>query len=370
VGGSEGAGAEGDSGGGEAGLLASVAWARARDGMTMAIVMRVQTATTVRMRPSYLTWATKWHWSRVDAILPCMNDFAHQPATVRIGESKVARLGFGAMQLPGPMVWGEPKDPDQARAVLRRVIELGIQLIDTSWYYGPHVANRFIAETLHPYPKDLVIATKLGGRRTPDKGWAPALRPDELRAGCDEDLRALRLERIDLVHLRWIEGGGVPFKESLDAMIALKREGKVRHLGLSNVTLAQIKEAMEKTPIVDVQNLYNVAAGEKKLGKLPIATVEGQEAIVDFCATQGIAFLPFFPLAIPGPRKTEASVVETIAKRRGATTAQIAIAWLLARSPTMLPIPGTSSPEHLDENWQARTIRLSDDEVKAIADAR
>jgi pyridoxine 4-dehydrogenase len=303
-------------------------------------------------------------------MLARMNDFAHLPATVRIGDLTVPRLGFGAMQIPGAMVWGEPKDPERARAVLRRVVELGIRLIDTSWYYGPHVANRFISETLHPYPKDLVIATKLGGRRTPDKGWAPALRPEELRAGCDEDLRGLRLERIDVVHLRWIDGAGVSFGESLDAMIALKREGKVRHIGLSNVTLAQIKQALEKTPIVDVQNLYNVAAGEKKLGKLPIAIVEDQEGIVDLCSARGMAFMPFFPLAIPGPRKAEAGALETIAKRRGATTAQIAIAWLLARSPTMLPIPGTSSPEHLDENWKARTIRLSDDELKALTEAR
>src|ERR1700691_2888076 len=128
-----------------------------------------------------------------------MNDFAQSPATIRIADLEVCRLGFGAMQIPGPMVWGEPKDPERVRAVLRRVVELGIHLIDTSWYYGPHVANRFIAETLHPYPKSLVLATKLGGRRTPDKGWAPALRPEELRKGCEEDLRALRLERVDVV---------------------------------------------------------------------------------------------------------------------------------------------------------------------------
>jgi pyridoxine 4-dehydrogenase len=299
-----------------------------------------------------------------------MNDFAHLPATVRIGDLSVPRLGFGAMQIPGPMVWGEPRDPARARAVLRRVIELGIRLIDTSWYYGPHVANRFIVETLHPYPKDLVIATKLGGRRLPDKSWVAALRPEELRAGCEEDLRALRLDRIDVVHLRYIDHTDVPFKESLDAMIGLQRQGKIRHLGLSNVSLAQIDEALKRVAIVDVQNLYNVAAGEKKLGNLPIAAVADQEAIVDLCAAQGIAFLPFFPLAIPGPRKADAPIIEAIAKRHGATPAQIAIAWLLARSPTMVPIPGTSSPEHLDENWQARTIRLSAEETKAIAEGR
>jgi aryl-alcohol dehydrogenase-like predicted oxidoreductase len=156
------------------------------------------------------------------------------------------------MQIPGPMVWGEPKDPQRARAVLRRAIELGIKLIDTSWYYGPHVANRFIFETLHPYPKDLVIATKLGGRRTDDKGWAAALRPEELRQGCESDLRDLRLERVDIAHLRWIEDSDVAFTESLDAMIELKKEGKIRHLALSNVTRAQLALALERTPVVGV----------------------------------------------------------------------------------------------------------------------
>src|SRR5579884_4099776 len=172
-----------------------------------------------------------------------MNDFAHLPHTARLGDLHVRRIGFGAMQIPGPMVWGEPRDPERARAVLCRCVELGIQLIDTSWYYGPHVANRLIAEVLHPYPKDLVIATKLGGMRRPDKSWGPALRPEELRRGCDEDLRGLRLERIDVVHLRWIEGAGVPFDEALDAMIALRDEGKVRHLALSNVTMRQVSDA-------------------------------------------------------------------------------------------------------------------------------
>jgi pyridoxine 4-dehydrogenase len=298
-----------------------------------------------------------------------MNDFAHPPATIRLGDMEVRRLGFGAMQLPGPFVWGEPKDPVRARAVLRRVVELGINLIDTSWYYGPFVSNRLIAETLHPYPSDLVLATKLGGKRLPDKGWAAALRPEELRQGCEEDLKTLRLERVDLVHLRWIDHADVPFRESLDAMIAMKREGKIRHIALSNVTLAQLREALGRTPIVGVQNLYNVAAGEKRLGNR-FGIVEGQEAIVDLCAEKGMAFLPFFPLAIPGPQKIPAPAVAEIAKRRGVTDAQIAIAWLLARSPAMLPIPGTSSPEHLDENWAAREVALTAGERAAIADAR
>lgn len=293
------------------------------------------------------------------------------PSTVHLGDLEVSRVGFGAMQIPGPFVWGEPKDPERARAVLRRVVELGIQLIDTSWYYGPHVSNRFIFETLHPYPKTLVLATKLGGRRTPDKGWAPALRPEELRKGCEEDLRGLGLDRIDVVHLRWIDHADVPFRESLDAMIALQKEGKIRHLALSNVSLGQIRDTMARTPIVGVQNLYNVTAGERRLAKLQHANVEGQEAIVDLCRDRSIAFIPFFPLAIPGERQ-EPTALAAIAKRRGGgvTASQLAIAWLLARSPAIVPIPGTSSTAHLEENWNARKIELTRAEFDEISAAR
>ena len=299
-----------------------------------------------------------------------MGEFASGPTTICLGDRDVCRLGFGAMQLPGPMVWGEPKDPDQARAVLRRAVALGINLIDTSWYYGPHVANRLIVEALHPYPSDLVIATKLGGRRTEDKGWAASLRPDELRVGCEEDLRSLKLEQIHMTHLRWIASAGVPFAESLDAMISLQREGKIRHLAVSNVTFAQLEVAVAKTPIVSVQNLYNVAAGAGKLRGFPHAVVDEQELVVDFCAVRRIAFLPFFPLALPGPPRETPSVLVAIAERHKVSVAQIAIAWLLARASTMLPIPGTSSLAHLDENWNARRVELTPNDFSAIADAR
>jgi pyridoxine 4-dehydrogenase len=280
------------------------------------------------------------------------------------------RVGFGAMQLPGPMVWGEPKDPERARAVLKRVIELGIGLIDTSWYYGPHVANRLIAETLYPYPDGLVIATKLGGARSPDKSWIPALRPEELRKGCEEDLRGLRLERIDVVHLRWISHAEVSFDESLDALIELQSQGKIRHIALSNVTMAQLRAALERTPIVGVQNLYNVAAGERRLANLPHANVADQEDIVELCAARGVAFLPFFPLTIPGPPRPPNPALQQIARQRGVSEAQVALAWLLARSPAMLPIPGTSSPDHVEENWAARALALSTAEFAAIEQAR
>jgi aryl-alcohol dehydrogenase-like predicted oxidoreductase len=300
-----------------------------------------------------------------------MPAFAHPPSTVRLGDLEVCRLGFGAMQIPGPMVWGEPTDPERVRTVLRRVVAMGVQLIDTSWYYGPHVSNRFIRETLHPYPKDLVIATKLGGKRTPDKGWAAFLRPEELRQGCDEDLRGLGLERVDVVHLRWIDHSDVPFTEALDAMIALQKEGKIRHIGVSNVSPEQLEAALARTPIVSVENLYNVGRGEKALGSFPYAAVAGQEQIVDLCASRGIAFLPYFPLHIPGPGpRRETPAIAAVARRHGKTEAQIAIAWLLARSPTILPIAGTSSPAHLEENWEAQQIALTKQDIAEINAAR
>jgi aryl-alcohol dehydrogenase-like predicted oxidoreductase len=304
--------------------------------------------------------------------------FAHGPSEIRLGDLSVPRLGFGAMRLTGPMAFGEPREPEAARGVLRRAIQLGIRLVDTAWYYGPHVTHRLIAEALRPYPKDLVIATKLGAKRLPDKSWVPAVRPEELAQGIDDDLRLLQLERIDLVHLRIYPRSGVPFEESLGAMIDLQKKGKVRHLGLSNVTVVQLEQALAETReggIVSVQNLYNVAAGEKKLAHIGHAVVEGQEDLVGRCAEKGIAFLPFFPLAVPGRVEVESAeatpeILRAIAERRGVTEAQVAIAWLLARSRTMLPIPGTSSLSHLEENAGARSLRLEPDEIAAIDAAR
>jgi aryl-alcohol dehydrogenase-like predicted oxidoreductase len=249
--------------------------------------------------------------------------------------------------------------------VVRRAVELGVQFIDTSWYYGPHVANPIIAEALHPYPADLVIATKLGGRRTPDKGWAPYLRPEELRAGCEHDLRELRLETLEVVHLRWIPTE-VPFLECLDAMIQLRAEGKLRHIGLSNVSAAQVLQALERTPVATVQNFYNVAGGEGPLARMTHAVVEAPEAVLDLCTERAIPFLPFFPLGV-GAYGRPHPALDGAARAQVATPAQVALAWLLARSPVMLPIPGTSSRAHLEENWAAQTLRLSPEEVAAIA---
>jgi pyridoxine 4-dehydrogenase len=283
-------------------------------------------------------------------------EFAHGPSTIQIGDRTVRRLGFGAMRLPGPGVWGEPADPDQARAVLRRAIELGVQLIDTAWYYGPGVSNRLIAEALHPYPSDLVIATKLGAYRTPDKGWHSYHRPDQLRTGIETDLRELKLDQLHVVHLRWMPGVEVPFTEALDTLIDEQARGRLRHIALSNVTVAELEVALARTPIVAVQNML-VAAGEApRLG--PAASHPDGATMLAACEARGIPFLPFFPLAM-GALGKAGSVLEAAAKEQGCTPAQLAIASLLARSPVMLPIPGTSQVAHLEENVRAAAIRIT-----------
>jgi pyridoxine 4-dehydrogenase len=276
------------------------------------------------------------------------------------GDLEVRRLGYGAMRLPGPGVWGEPKDPDAAKMVLRRAIELGVNLIDTAGFYGPEVADRLIAEALHPYPDDLVIATKVGVKRGPDRSWNPHARPDELRADVEGNLRRLKLERLDLVYLRLGDGrvladSEVPLAESFEALAELKEEGKIRHLGLSSVTLEAFEEARKIAPVVAVQNLYNLAN-------------RSSEALLEACKEEGIAFVPFFPLAIGELAKPEGRVAE-IATRRGATAAQVALAWLLARSPAILAIPGTSSVRHLEENAAAASIGLSREELEELAEA-
>jgi pyridoxine 4-dehydrogenase len=291
-------------------------------------------------------------------------DPARLPATIRLGDLEVQRLGYGAMRLPGKEVWGEPEDPARARRVLRRAVELGINFIDTAWYYGPLVANRLIAEALHPYPRELVIATKLGGKRLPDKRWAPALRPEELRQGAEEDLRTLRLERLDVVHLRHMPAAGVPFLESFDALRAMQAEGKIRHLALSNVGLRELEAALARSPIVAVQNMFNVGGGRGAFARQTHSEVEDPEGVLGLCTQKGIAYIPFFPLGAGG---VAGPALAAIADKHHASPAQLALAWLLARSPVMLPIPGTSSVEHLEENWNARELVLSPDEVAAIA---
>lgn len=276
------------------------------------------------------------------------------------GDLLVRRLGYGAMRLPGPGAWGEPRDPDGAKAVLRRAIELGVNLLDTAGFYGPEVANRLIAEALHPYPEDLVIATKVGVKRGPDKSWNPYARPEELRADVEGDLRRLKLERLDLVYLRLgdgriLEHSGVPLAESFGTLADLKDEGKIRHLGLSNATSDTLEEAKRVAPVAAVQNLYNLANRRS-------------EGLLKECERFGIAFVPFFPLAIGELAKSDGPVAE-VAFRCGTTPAQVALAWLLGRSPVVLPIPGTSSVAHLEENVAAASHKLSEEEIEELTNA-
>jgi pyridoxine 4-dehydrogenase len=242
--------------------------------------------------------------------------FGHGPSTIRLGDLEVRRLGFGAMRLPGKDVWGEPDDPARAKKVMRRAVDLGVDLIDTAWYYGPYTANRLIKEALHPYPKNVVIATKLGGKRLPDKSWAPALRPEELRKGAEDDLKTLGLERLDVVHLRTMKND-VPFLESLDALLALKKEGKIRHIALSNVTKQQVTQTLERTPVVSVQNLFHLGMKSKPLPFAAHASIDEPEAVLRLCEEKSIAYMPFFPLAVGNVAKDEGPLA-AIAKRHGA----------------------------------------------------
>ncbi len=278
--------------------------------------------------------------------------FAHGPETIRIGDREVRRLGFGAMRLPGKDVWGEPEDRATAHAVLRRAIELGVNFIDTAWYYGPWVANRLIFEALHPYPSDIVIATKLGATRSEDRGWHPALRPEQLRVGIDDDLRTLGLEQLPLVHLRWIPQNEVAFQTALDVLISAQREGKIRNIALSNVTLEQLELALTKTPIAAVQNVFNVGNND------PAA-----EAVLTACEQRQIAFIPF---SAPGQTPSD-GINDATAKRVGCSHAQLAIAWMLRRSRSILPIPGTSKVTHLEENAGAVHVALDDATFSELA---
>ena len=268
---------------------------------------------------------------------------------------QVNRMGYGAMQLAGPHVWGPPKDRDEAIAVLREVIETGVNHIDTSDFYGPHVTNQIIKEALHPYADDLVLVTKLGAKRAPDQSWPKALSKQDLTDGVHDNLRNLGLDTLHVVNLR-VGGLDRPtegsIEEPLTVLAELKAQGLIRHLGLSNVNADQIAEAQGITEIVCVQNRYNVANRE-------------DDAIIDNLNAQGIAYVPFFPLG--GFSPLQSSTVDEVAASLDATPMQVALAWLLHRSPNMLLIPGTSSRGHLRENLKAATLELSD-EVLATLD--
>jgi pyridoxine 4-dehydrogenase len=272
------------------------------------------------------------------------------------GDLAVNRLGFGAMRLTGDGVWGEPKNPEEAKRVLRRAVELGVNFIDTADAYGPEVNERLIAEALHPYPKDLVIATKGGFTRQGPGKWEAVGRPAYLRQCVEMSLRRLRLERIDLYQLHRIDPQ-TPVEESLGALADLQKAGKIRHLGLSEVTVAEIERAGKTARIVSIQNKYNLSDRSKDT-----------EAAVDYCTSHQLGFIPWYPIAA-GKLAAPGGPLEAAAKRHGATVAQLSLAWLLHRSPAILPIPGTSTVGHLEENVGAAGVKLSPEEWKALEEA-
>lgn len=275
-----------------------------------------------------------------------------QAGKVRVGgDLPVTRLGYGAMRITGDGIWGEPPDRDRAKATLRRAVELGITFIDTADSYGPEVSETLIAEALHPYPDGLVIATKGGLTRPGPNRWEPDGRPEHLRAACEGSLARLRTERIDLYQFHRPDPA-VPVAESVGELAKLKEEGKIAHIGVSNVSEAQLREAQQVTPVASVQNRYN-------------ALDRSSESMVDLCEREQIAFLPWAPLV----DTHRCAPVRTAASRLGVSTREVALAWLLARSPQILPIPGTGSPEHLEENVRAAALELTSQEVAAISGA-
>jgi pyridoxine 4-dehydrogenase len=270
--------------------------------------------------------------------------------TIEIGgDMTVNRLGFGAMRITGRGIWGDPPSRDQAIATLRRVVELGVNFIDTADSYGPSVSEELIAEALYPYPDDLVIATKGGLVRPGPNRWTPDGRPKHLREACEGSLRRLRLEQIPLYQLHRPDPR-VPLAESIGAIAELKDEGKIRHVGVSNVTEAQLREAQKIVPVVSIQNRFNVADRES-------------ESLIDLCEQEDMVFLPWAPV-----QQTERRVALAVpAEKRGVNERQIVLAWMLAHSPVILPIPGTGSPEHAEENVAATAIDLSRQEIDAIS---
>jgi len=288
-----------------------------------------------------------------------MTDTSDQPIAAASGtfdiggELTVHRLGFGAMRLTGPGIWGEPDDPDECRRVLRRAVELGVNFIDTANSYGPEVSERLIAEALHPYPDDLVIATKAGLERPGPGQWVPNGDPEYLKSECEGSLRRLRLDCIPLFQLHRIDRN-VPLEEQIGALIELRDEGKIRFIGLSEVSVSQLDEVRGLTPVATVQNRYNLVD-------------RSAEPVVAACQRDGMGFIPWFPLKT-GALADPGGPLATVAERHGATPAQLALAWLLHRSPVMLPIPGTSKVDHVEGNMQAAAIELSDEEVAALGD--
>ncbi|MFD3503857.1 aldo/keto reductase [Streptomyces sp. NPDC058676] len=280
---------------------------------------------------------------------------AEASGTFRLGgDLEINRLGYGTMQLTGKGVWGQPKDHDEAVRVLKRAVELGVNFFDTADSYGPDVAEPLLREALHPYGDDIVIATKAGLTRQGPDLWTPVGRPAYLRQQAEMSLRRLGVERIDLFQLHRIDPE-TPLEDQIGELKKLQDEGKIRHIGLSEVTVAEVEAAQEIAPIVSVQNLYNL-------------TNRSSEELLDWSTEQGIGFIPWFPLAT-GQLTGEGSPLTELAKQHNASPSQLALAWLLKRSPVMLPIPGTSRVAHLEDNLTGATIELTDDEFEALSKA-
>ena len=275
-----------------------------------------------------------------------------EPATFLLGgDLEVFRLGFGAMRITGPGVWGEPADPAGVRALLRHAVERDVNLIDTADSYGPEVSENLIAEALRPYPENLVIATKGGFERSGPGRWEPSGRPDRLRRCCEGSLLRLKVERIDLYQLHTVDPR-VPIEDSVAALAELQEEGKIRHVGVSNVTVEELERAQQIVEVVSVQNHYNVSD-------------RASEDVLRFCEEAGLAFLPYFPLAAGDLAKPGGALAE-IAGHHGATAAQVSLAWLLQHAPNTLPIPGTAQLAHFDENRDAAELELEEDELEAL----
>jgi aryl-alcohol dehydrogenase-like predicted oxidoreductase len=283
--------------------------------------------------------------------------------TSTLGTFRVRRVGFGAMQLPGPRVMGPPKDRDEAIAVLRRAVELGVNHIDTAQYYGPDVSNELIREALYPYADDLALVSKVGAVRDADGGWLPAQQPHELRSGVEDNLRSLGVEQLAAVNLRLLDHApdgytAPPLEDMLAEMVALRDEGKIAGVGISTASLEEVETAIRLADIVCVQNAFSLLD-------------QHDQPVLDRCAAGGIAYVPYFPLgsAFPGlPKVTDDPAVQRVATQRGATPAQVGLAWLLALSPNVLLIPGTSSVAHLEQNLACGSIELSEDDLALLND--
>ncbi|HAL83953.1 MAG TPA: aldo/keto reductase [Mucilaginibacter sp.] len=291
----------------------------------------------------------------------------HTPKTITIASKNkhpltVNRLGYGTMRLTGEGIYGEPPNRPEALQILKQAIAGGVNFIDTADYYGEDVTNRLIYEALSPYPPGLVICTKVGGARKPDKSWIPFNRPENLRSSIDNNLRTLRLEQITLVHFRAIAGHGAPFKESMDAMFEMQKEGKILHVGVSNVTRDELETAMSMGDIATVENMYGHA--QRTTHKGPHGDSNGGGEVLDICEANGIPLLPYFSLFLSMPKKD--TRIAEIAKKYGISEVQANIAWLLHRSPWILPIPGTSSLKHFEENIKATDIKLTEEDMKFL----